>query len=141
MDNDVARLYLKYKYMWTNATDKDAVFSDGNRTLSGVATLSEHFCRRLHAAVNYAVERSSDARDPPVEPWKFVLRSQYLDYLTKTPKSSTAYCQRWPFTYEHGHPSLGDVKARPWDDFIHGWHDPQLLDRTMRSTGLHPVFP
>ncbi|KAK0244740.1 hypothetical protein EDD85DRAFT_979680 [Armillaria nabsnona] len=113
MDNDVAHPYLKYKYMWTNATDKDIVFVEGDRTLSGVATLSEHFCRQLHAAVEYAVKRSGEARDPPVEPWKFVLQSQYLDYLTKRPNLLQRIVKDGPLLVSMGIHSLETLKLDP----------------------------
>ncbi|SJL17030.1 uncharacterized protein ARMOST_20571 [Armillaria ostoyae] len=113
MDNDVAHPYIKYKYMWTNATDKDIVFAEGNRTLSGVATLSEHFCRRLHSAVKYAVERSEETREPPVEPWKFGLRSQYLDYLTKRPNLLQRIVKDGPLLMSMGIHRLETLKLDP----------------------------
>lgn len=113
MDNDVAHPYLKHKYMWTNATNKDIVFAEGDRILFGVATLSEDFCRRLHAAVEYAVERSEEARDPPVESWKFVLRSQYLDYLTKRPNLLQRIVKDGPLLMSMGIHRLETLKLDP----------------------------
>ncbi|KAK0492311.1 hypothetical protein EDD18DRAFT_1413661 [Armillaria luteobubalina] len=118
MDNDIAHPYLKYKYMWTNATDKDIVFAEEDRTLSGVASLSERFYRRLHAAVRYVIKRSEEARDPPVEPWTFGTRDRYLEYLMKRPNLLQRVVKDGPLLMNMGIHRLETLKLDPGTIFL-----------------------
>ncbi|KAK0222306.1 hypothetical protein IW262DRAFT_1379784 [Armillaria fumosa] len=117
-DNDAAHPYLKYKYMWKNATDQDIVFAEGDRTLSGVASLSEHFYRRLHAAIKYAMERSEEARDPPVEPWTYGTRDCYLEYLMKRPNLLQRVVKDGPLLMNMGIHRLETLKLDPGTIFL-----------------------
>ncbi|PBK95953.1 hypothetical protein ARMGADRAFT_1077472 [Armillaria gallica] len=85
MDNDAAHPYLKYK---TNATDKDIVFAEGDRTLSGVATLSEHFYSSQY--LDIFLQLTGDWAPPAINSWfhanavkvnRFSAKSQQCKHL------------------------------------------------------------